>query len=72
MTDGCGSSIACGSITTKMVKGKNIEEACDITDMDILEALEGLPGEKRHCAKLAVETLKEALENYRGKGAMID
>ena len=64
MTDGCGPSIACGSMATKLATGKTIEEALDIKDRDILNALDGLPEENRHCAKLAVDTLHKALGNF--------
>jgi nitrogen fixation NifU-like protein len=67
MTDGCGSSIACGSITTRMVKGKSLEEAVRISDRDILRELGGLPEENRHCAKLASDTLQKAISDYRAK-----
>ncbi len=63
-TDGCGPSIACGSITTKLATGKTIEEAMKIKDRDILNGLDGLPDENRHCAKLAVDTLHKALGNF--------
>ncbi len=66
MTDGCGPSFACGSMTTKMATGKAIEEALKIKDLDILDALDGLPEENRHCAKLAVDTLHKALDNFIG------
>jgi nitrogen fixation NifU-like protein len=64
MTDGCGSSIACGSITTKMAMGKNLEEASGICGRDILEELGGLPETNRHCAELAAETLFKAIHEY--------
>jgi nitrogen fixation protein NifU and related proteins len=67
MTDGCGPSLACGSITTKMAKGKTIEEALKIKDRDILNALDGLPEENRHCAKLAVDALHETLGKFPEK-----
>ncbi len=63
MTDGCGPSIACGSMTTRMAARKTVEEALKIMDSDILNALDGLPEENRHCAKLAVDTLHKALDN---------
>ena len=66
MTDGCGPSIACGSMTTRMAAGKTIEEALKIKDLDILDALDGLPDENRHCAKLAVDTLHKALDIFIG------
>jgi nitrogen fixation NifU-like protein len=62
-TDGCGASIACGSITTRLVKGKPIQDAKALTDKDILEALDGLPEENLHCAKLAADTLHNTIRN---------
>jgi nitrogen fixation NifU-like protein len=67
MTDGCGATIACGSIITEMVKGKSIENAMDITKDDLIEALGGLPPENLHCAALAVGSLKKAILDYRKK-----
>jgi len=64
MTDGCGATIACGSIITGMVKGKHVDEAEKITDKDLINALDGLPEENLHCATLAVTTLQEAIRNY--------
>ena len=64
MTDGCGTSIASGSIVTEMTKGKSISEAQRITRRDVLDALGGLPEESQHCALLAANTLKAALRDY--------
>jgi nitrogen fixation NifU-like protein len=64
MTDGCASSIAAGSMATELAQGKKIEEAAEIGQQMILEALEGLPEESVHCALLASNTLKEAVKNY--------
>ena len=64
MTDGCGATIACGSMTTEMVIGRSIAEALKITPDDILNSLEGLPEGNVHCALLAANTLKEALKDY--------
>jgi nitrogen fixation protein NifU and related proteins len=64
MTDGCGSSIACGSMTTRIAKGRSLEEASRITDKNILDELDGLPEENRHCAKLATNTLGKAIDHY--------
>lgn len=61
MTDGCGATIACGSITTEMVRERTITEALKITPDDILNSLDGLPEANVHCALLAVNTLKNAL-----------
>ncbi len=67
MTDGCGPSIACGSITTKLVKAKTIDKALKITNQDILDALKGLPEENEHCAKMAADTLNKAIHHYLDK-----
>ena len=64
MTDGCGTSIASGSMITEMAKGKSIKEARRITQRDVLEALGGLPDESKHCALLAADTLKAAIRDY--------
>ncbi len=63
-TDGCGPSIASGSIITEMVKRTNISEAQRISQHDVLTALGGLPEESKHCALLAANTLKEAIKDY--------
>jgi nitrogen fixation NifU-like protein len=64
MTDGCASSIAAGSIATELAQGRKIEEAADISQEMILDALDGLPEKSVHCALLASNTLKEAIKNY--------
>jgi len=64
MTDGCGTSIASGSMVTEMAKGKSISEAGKITRRDVLDALGRLPEESEHCALLAANTLKAALRDY--------
>lgn len=63
-TDGCDTTIAAGSITTVLAMGKSIEEAANINHEDILEALGGLPADSQHCALLASNTLKAAIDNY--------
>jgi nitrogen fixation NifU-like protein len=63
MTDGCGTSIASGSMMTELVKGKSVFEAGKINQQDILNALGGLPEESRHCALLAANTLKAAVRD---------
>lgn len=67
MTDGCGTTIACGSMLTTMVKGKGIDDVMGITNDDLLNALDGLPEESLHCAALAVGTLRKALNSYHIK-----
>lgn len=64
MTDGCGTTIACGSMTTELAKGKVVTEALKITQDDILNNLDGLPESDIHCSLLAANTLKEALRDY--------
>ena len=63
-TDGCGTSIASGSMVTEMARGKSIAEAQRITRRDVLDALGGLPEESQHCALLAANTLKAAIRDY--------
>jgi nitrogen fixation NifU-like protein len=63
-TDGCGSSIASGSMVTDLAKEKSLIEARRITQDDVLDALGGLPEDSRHCALLAANTLKEAIKDY--------
>ena len=67
MTDGCGPTITCASYVTRIAKGKSIEEALQIKFADVEGYFQGLPEESRHCAKLAVMTLKAALDKYSGK-----
>ena len=64
MTDGCGTSIAAGSMATELAKGKSVGEVWKIRPQDVLNALGGLPKESEHCALLAANTLKEALKDY--------
>ena len=64
MTNGCGPSVACGSVTTELVKGKTIADALAITEEDILNALEGLPESEVHCATLAADALRQSIRDY--------
>jgi nitrogen fixation NifU-like protein len=64
LTDGCGPTIASGSMVTEMVKGKSIGEAEKTTQRDVLDALGGLPQESEHCALLAANTLRAAIRDY--------
>lgn len=66
-TDGCGSSMICGSFAVEMALGKNPDELIEITGEKILEVLEKFPKEDQHCAFLAAEALQEALEDYMKK-----
>jgi nitrogen fixation NifU-like protein len=64
LTDGCGCSIASGSMVTELAKEKDVLEAQKITQQDVLDALGGLPEDDLHCALLAANTLKEAIKDY--------
>ncbi len=64
LTDGCGTSIAAGSMVTELAKGKNITEAQRISRQDVLGALGGLPEESEHCALLAARTLNKTIRDY--------
>lgn len=66
-TFGCGAAIATSSMVTEMVKGKTIDEALQISNKAVAEALDGLPPVKIHCSVLAEEALKSAIEDYRKK-----
>lgn len=64
-TFGCGAAIATSSMATEMVKGKTVEEALQLTNKAVMEALDGLPPEKIHCSVLAEEAIREAIMNYK-------
>ena len=66
-TDGCGASIACGSVTTDLVRGKKVFEAKKITSEKILEALNGLPESDIHCSVLTSKTLETAIKDYESE-----
>jgi nitrogen fixation NifU-like protein len=63
-TDGCGTTIAAGSMATELAKGKRVSQALGISQLDVLDALGGLPEDSVHCALLAANTLKEAVRDY--------
>jgi nitrogen fixation NifU-like protein len=63
-TDGCGPTMAAGSMATQLVTGKTLSEAAKLTGDDILMALGGLPEESQHCALLAANTVTEAIRGY--------
>lgn len=64
-TDGCGATIACGSMITSLIQGKTLSDAELITPEMILSELGGLPSHHEHCAGLAVETLQQTIRNGR-------
>ena len=67
MTFGCGSAIATSSIATEMIKGKSIDDALDLSNKAVVEALGGLPAHKIHCSVLAEEAVKAAVKDYYDK-----
>ena len=67
LTNGCGATVACSSYATRISKGKTIKNAFRIKPKDINNYFEGLPNEHKHCAKLAVITLKALLKEYLKK-----
>jgi nitrogen fixation NifU-like protein len=66
-TFGCGAAIATTSMVTELVKGKTLGEALQVTNRDVVEALDGLPPIKQHCSLLAEEAIKAAIEDYQGR-----
>jgi len=64
---GCCASIATSSMTSVLAKGKKLEEALEITDEDVIEALDGLPEEKKHCSNLGVSALRAAIHDYKDR-----
>ena len=68
-TFGCGSAIASSSLATEWLKGKSIDEAFTIDNMDIVEEL-ALPPVKIHCSVLAEDAIKAAINDYRAKNGL--
>ena len=66
-TFGCGAAVATSSMATELVKGKNIQEAMQVTNKAVMEALGGLPPVKVHCSLLAEEAVHAALWDYAQK-----
>ena len=66
-TFGCGAAVATSSMATEMVMGKSIQEALQVTNKAVMEALDGLPPVKVHCSLLAEEAIHAALWDYAEK-----
>ena len=68
-TFGCGSAIAASSLATEWVRGKSINEAEELSNVDIVEEL-SLPPVKTHCSVLAEDAIKAAINDYKSKNNM--
>jgi len=64
-TFGCGAAIAASSMATELIRGKTLEEAWQVSDQDVVRALDGLPPKKEHCSVLAEEAIHLAINDYR-------
>lgn len=71
---GCPAAIACASVTTELITGLPVNEAWNVSDETIVDALEGLPEAKRHCSNLGATALHVALFDYfhRGDEAVLE
>ena len=69
-TFGCASAIASSSMATEMIKGKPVEEAVELSNQAVIEALDGLPPVKVHCSVLAEEAVKAAVKDYYDKNGI--
>ncbi|MFR1519141.1 MAG: Fe-S cluster assembly scaffold protein NifU [Clostridia bacterium] len=66
-TFGCGAAVATSSMATEMIKGKTVDEALQLTNRAVAEALDGLPPVKMHCSVLAEEAVRAAVADYKKK-----
>ena len=69
-TFGCGSAIATSSMATELIKGKPVEQALELSNQAVVEALDGLPAHKLHCSVLAEEAVKAAVKDYYDKNGI--
>ncbi len=71
-TFGCGAAVATSSMATELVRGKTVDEALQITNKAVAEALDGLPPVKMHCSNLAEEAIRAAIDDYKRKNGLIE
>ena len=69
-TFGCGSAIATSSMATELIKGKPVDEALELSNQAVVEALDGLPPQKIHCSVLAEEAVRAAVKDYYDKNGI--
>mgnify|MGYP004645206833 FL=1 len=69
-TFGCGAAIATSSMATELVKGRTVQEALEVTNKAVMEALDGLPPVKVHCSLLAEEAIHAAMWDYAEKNGI--
>jgi nitrogen fixation protein NifU and related proteins len=71
-TFGCGAAVATSSMATELVVGKTVEEALEISNKAVAEALDGLPPAKMHCSNLAEEAIRSAIDDYKRRNGLLD
>ena len=70
-TFGCGAAVATSSMATELVAGKTVQEALEVTNKAVMEALDGLPPVKVHCSLLAEQAIHAALWDYAEKNGIV-